>query len=61
MHDQVLYILRIDGHYDAIFASGAEHLRCNASYLKGGEFAEYGNDLEFNRIVTSVEDPSIEL
>jgi hypothetical protein len=52
LHEEVLYVMRKDNHYDAIFASGAENERCNAAYLNGVA----GDDSDFNNVI----DPPVE-
>jgi len=64
LHDQTLYVLRNDGHYDALFSIGEEIdsdsanpdavKRVNASFIK-----PYMTDFYFDQDFNDVLDPKV--
>jgi hypothetical protein len=66
LHDQTLYVLRKDGHYDALFSTGAVNdyfsanhdaaNRVNANFIKSNMTA-FDFDEDFNNVL----DPKIEV
>ena len=65
LHDQTLYALRKDGHYDALFSIGAENdsesastdavKRVNANFIKP-HMTDFYFDLDFNDVL----DPKVD-